>query len=307
MQFFLGIDGGGTSTKTCVIDQAGKVVSAGLGGPSNIYFTPERQAMKSIQDALDSAIASGRIKYPELRISAACIALAGAGRDEDVARAANMIRPSMGTTPFFIVEDAKAALHGALAGQDGIAVISGTGSNCLGVNKGQYKRSGGWGSLLGDEGSGFSIARKGLTAALRGYDGRSQATSLAGRFMVHFGLGTPEQILPAVHQLSRDQIAALAVVVFQESVKGDMAAQEIVREESIELAKMVKAVYEGLDFPGETPVAMVGGCFSETELRDAFISHLRRTVPRTRASFPLQPPHVGAALLARDSMPASSL
>lgn len=303
MQFFLGIDGGGTSTKTCIIDQNGKVVSSGLGGPSNIYFTPERQIIKSIQDALDSAITSAKTRYCGLDVSAACIALAGAGRNEDVIKATNMIKPLMGTTRFFIVEDAKAALHGALAGQDGIAVISGTGSNCLGVNKGQYRRSGGWGSLLGDEGSGFNIAKKGLTAVLRDYDGRGPKSSLTDRFVMHFDLSTPEKILPAVHRLSRHQIAALAVVVFQESIKGDIVSQKIIQEESMELAKMVQAVYKGLDFPGETPVAMVGGCFSEAELRDSFIEHLKKTVPKARATFPLQPPHVGAALLARDKKP----
>ncbi|MGI6660800.1 MAG: N-acetylglucosamine kinase [Bacillota bacterium] len=302
MRFFLGIDGGGTSTTACIIDETGQVVALGAGGPSNINYTPEDQAKKSVQDALDAARRAASAKYPGLTVSAACAALAGAGSDQNKVRAADLLKPLFAGIPFLVVEDVKGALHGALEGQDGIAVISGTGSNCLGVRNGKYKRSGGWGSLLGDEGSGFMIAKKGLTAALRAYDGRSQATSLTDRFVAHFCLNTPEDIFAAVHPLSREQIAALAVVVFEEYEKGDAAARKIIQEESMELAVMVRAVHKALEFAGETLVAMIGGCFSQAGFKNAFISHLETTVPKARAIFPLEPPHVGAALLARDTM-----
>ena len=302
MRFFLGIDGGGTSTTACITDEAGEVVASGHGGPSNINYTPEDQARKSIQDALDSAIRSARTNHPGLVVSAACAALAGAGSEKNRVRAANLLRPLFVGIPFVVVEDVKGALYGALGRQDGIAVISGTGSNCLGVRNGRYKRSGGWGALLGDEGSGYSIARKGLIAVLRDYDGRSPATSLTGRFTAHFELDTPGDLLHAVHPLSRDQIAGLAVVVFEEYEKGDAVAGKIVDEVAMELAVMVRSVYEGLEFTGETLVAMIGGCFLQAGFRNAFVSHLKTTVPGARAILPLEPPHVGAALLARDTV-----
>jgi glucosamine kinase len=302
MRFFLGIDGGGTSTKACIIDERGQVAALGTGGPGNLNYTPEDEVRKSIQGAVDAALRAAETRHPGLTISAACAALAGAGSQENKAKATKLIEPLMGDIPFLVVEDVTGALHGALAGQDGIAVISGTGSNCLGVRQDRYRRSGGWGSLLGDEGSGFSIARKGLIAALRGYDGRSPSTSLTDSFVAHLGLGTPEDIFHAVRRLNRKQIAALAVLVFQESDKGDAVARKILDEESMELAVMVRAVYQGLGFNGETLVAMVGGCFSQEAFKNGFISHLETTVPQARPIFPMEPPHVGAALLARDNL-----
>jgi N-acetylglucosamine kinase-like BadF-type ATPase len=300
MQFFLGIDGGGTSTDACIIDGNGNIISVGLGGPGNIYFTPGHQVVKSVSDAMRSAISSGKKKHRELTISAACIALAGAGRKGDITKAASMIKPVMGNIPFSLVEDSKAALHGALAGKDGIVVISGTGSNCLGLREGQYRRSGGWGSLLGDEGSAFSIARQGLTSALKDYDGRGPGSSLTSRFTAYFETSTPEGILPAVHRLSRPEIAELSIIVFEESIKGDIVAGKIIQDEAKELVKMAHAVHQGLDFPGKVPVATVGGCFLQTEFRQAFVKGLMQILPVATTGFPLYSPKVGAAFLARE-------
>ncbi len=301
MRYFLGVDGGGTSTTACLINQIGQVISTGVGGPSNIYFTSEQQVAKSIKDAINSAIKYGKAQYHDLKIDRACLALAGAGRKEDAKRAFDVVKPVMNSISFFVTEDVKAALYGALGSQDGIAVISGTGSNCLGVKKGKYKRSGGWGSLLGDEGSGFKIAQRALIAALRDYDGRSRTTSLTKRFLKHFDLKTPEQLLPVVHKLTREQIAALATVVFEEAALEDLAAVEIINSESIELVQMVKSVYKALDFPAKTPVAMIGGCFSASILKSTFIKHLKEAIPKIRPIPALKPPHVGAAWLARDT------
>ncbi len=306
MKFFLGVDGGGTSTQICIVDEKANLISSGVGGPSNIYFTDPEQIFASIETALRQSITKGKTTYPNLRVTAACAAISGAGREEDRRKASKIIEPLMNGIPFFIVEDVKAALHGALGGRSGIAIISGTGSSCLGVNEGKYRRSGGWGSLLGDEGSGFNIARKGLTAALRAYDGRDKMTSLTCSFTTHFGLNTPEEILPSVHQLTRDQIAALAKVVFEESAKGDLLAQAILREESKELVKMIKAVHRNLGFTGNTPVALIGGCFSEASFRRLFLACLQTSLPEAEAVQPLNPPEVGAALLARDSFAPTS-
>ncbi len=300
MRFFLGIDGGGTSTEACIIDENGNVISTGLGGPSNIYFTPGHQVVASIQDAIGSAICSGKEKHHDLAILNACIALAGAGRQGDVSKAASMINPVMSKIPFSIVEDSKAALYGALAGNDGIVVISGTGSNCLGLKDKRYKRSGGWGSLLGDEGSGYNIAKQGLIAALKDYDGRGPKTSLTERFISHFQVGTPEGILPAAHKLSRPEIANLSAILFEESIKGDKIAGTIIKNEAMELVKMVWAVHRGLGFSGQVSVAMVGGCFRRDELRSAFAQGLKQILPLAVAGFPLHAPKVGAALLARE-------
>ncbi|HHW18494.1 MAG TPA: hypothetical protein GXX30_06295 [Firmicutes bacterium] len=316
MRLFLGIDGGGTTTKATVVDDFGNVLGTGSGGPSNIYFTPEDQILSSVRDAIGEALGatpfsgrsdaplSGRLRLEDIR--GACVALAGAGRESDVARASNMLKTVFGSVPFFVVEDSKAALAGAHGGKDGIVVIAGTGSNCIGVRKGIYRRAGGWGSLLGDEGSAYNIARKGLIAALRAYDGRGPETSLTRKFEERLGVRTPEEILPRVHALDRPGIAALSAVVFELS-EVDLVARNILMEEAGELSLMVNAVARGLGFcsgktqvPEKFPVAMVGGCFKERVYREMFESSLASTVPGAVPVSPIHQPSVGAALMARE-------
>lgn len=298
MGLFLGVDGGGTSTKACIIDENVNVVSLGYGGPSNIYSTPEHVVSQSIGDAVQGAIRNIPKQVREADIEAACIGLSGAGRPEDISRATRVVGPVMGGIPFLLVEDTKTALYGGLGGQDGIVVISGTGSNCLGLRNGEFKRAGGWGSLLGDEGSAYSIARRALTAALKDYDGRGPNTSLTERFMECFGVDTPEGILPAVHSKGRPDIADLSMLVFEESEKGDEVASNIIQEEAMELVKMADAVYKGLQFPDTVCIVKVGGCFCQKQFSTFFESGVRIVIPRAVVMSPIFPPEVGAGLLA---------
>ncbi|HOB30604.1 MAG TPA: BadF/BadG/BcrA/BcrD ATPase family protein [Bacillota bacterium] len=298
MELFLGIDGGGTSTTACIIDRNLRVLSQGYGGPSNIYFTPCDVVGKSIKDAVTTALANLPEEYREAEIARACIGLSGAGRPSDITKATLTIKPAMEDIPFSVVEDTRIALYGGLAGQDGIVIISGTGSNCLGLKDGKFKRAGGWGSLLGDEGSAYSIARRGLIAALRDYDGRGPETSLTRRFMLSLDADTPEEILPAVHKLTRPEIADLSIIVFEEAEKGDEIASTILNEEAEELVKMVSAVHKGLGFEGQVSICKIGGCFRQHQFSSAFERGIYKIIPLAVLKDPIYPPEVGAAILA---------
>jgi len=355
MQVFLGIDGGGTSTKAALVDRNGTLLGSGSAGPSNLYYTERGIILESVSGAILgalkdaarhdpafwSACATGSEESMSLphclgMVNMACVAMAGAGRLEDAMMAEDMLRSIFGHVPFQVVEDCLAALTGSLAGKDGIVVIAGTGSNCLGVRNGVYKRAGGWGSLLGDEGSAYRIAIKGLSAAFRAYDGRGPSTFLLPYFMEEMGCELPDSMLRRVHDLSRSAIAGLSRVVFKAAEKGDLVAKKILKEEALELVLMVETVASSLGFvqkgatgaPGSTYdgctgktgqdtgagiqpqacgdegyqllVGLVGGCFKQDTYTNLFISALRQKVPNVIPSFPVFPPAVGAALMARD-------
>lgn len=295
-RYYLGIDGGGTTTSACIIDHEDRVLGTGTGGASNLYYTPEETLIQSVKQAIRQAETAAGIELRQ--VSAACVALAGAGRKEDADRAQKLLKSVFGETPYFVVEDSKAALPAAHADKDGIVVIAGTGSNCLGVSNGTLKRAGGWGSLLGDEGSAFSIARKGLTAVMRAYDGRGPATRMTGAFLQALKVLEEPDLVRATHSLSRTEIASLAQVVFNEACQGDSVALQILREEARELAEMVAAVARNLQLRSPR-VAVTGGCFKNPLYLAMFGDALREKLPCSELVPCEKPPCFGAAVLAR--------
>jgi glucosamine kinase len=142
--------------------------------------------------------------------------------------------------------DGETALHGAFAGGPGILLIAGTGSVGWGRGEdGRVEHCGGWGMTLGDEGSGFGLARAGLVAALRGHDGRGPATPLLATFLRELGLHSAHDLPPWVGRASKSEIAALAVHVVR-AAESDEVAGRVVREGAVGLAEHAGALIERL-------------------------------------------------------------
>ena len=145
----------------------------------------------------------------------------------------------------------------------GVAVVAGTGS-CVWARgpDGRTARAGGWGSLLGDEGSGYAIAVDALKAICRSTDRRLTSTSLGERLLPAMELTDPNQLVSAVHggAWDRTRIAALATEVIRAADEGDGVAEGIVQAQANELAVCVAAVSESLCLPREAiPLAATGG------------------------------------------------
>src|SRR6185436_17233044 len=124
-----------------------------------------------------------------------------------------------------IDHDCRIALAGGLSGRPGIVLIAGTGSSCFGMNAaGEAWRSGGWGHLLADEGSGYWLGVKGLEAAVRAYDGRGAPTALLDQLQRHLGLPDMNDIMHRLYVtgMSRAELAALAPIVIAAAADGDI-------------------------------------------------------------------------------------
>ncbi len=298
MAIFLGIDGGGTHTEACLIDSEGRVLGKGSGGPSNLFYAEEKVFVGSVSDAVQGALREAGLQIAD--IAMACAGLAGAGGPASIAKAEGLLNPLFGATPFIVVGDTMSALAAAHGGGNGVILIAGTGSNCMGVKDGTYAMSGGWGSLLGDEGSAYSIAVKGLRIAAKSSDGRSKPTSMLDLFLGALGGKGPRDLISLTRNLDRPGIAGLARAVFDAASAGDEAALGILDEEAAELALMVLAVSArlGLD---EVRLGLVGGCFKSA----AYVRSLRRALsartagPAVEIVEGVRPPGEGAAILAR--------
>lgn len=183
----------------------------------------------------------------------------------------------------------------------GIAAIAGTGSIVFGRSAtGATARVGGWGYLLGDEGSGYDIARRGLQAALYAADGRGESTRLLDEFLHHFQARSPRDLAMAIyrHHLPVRDLAALATIVDRVAVAADPVARSIIDQGATELAIAIRACARQLfaiDHPVE--IVTIGGVWqSGAGFRDRVIDSVRSEFGAASLVWPRSSPAHGAAL-----------
>jgi len=178
-----------------------------------------------------------------------------------------------------LTNDAELPLS-ALDGTAGVALIAGTGSIALGRDShGTTARVGGWGHIIGDEGSGYEIGRRGLQAAVRAADGRGQTTALLELMLQHWHLDKASDIIGQIYPAGdKAVIARLSPIVLMAARAGDKVARRIVQQAAGELALAVVTVSDILDFPAtQIPLALAGGLLvHETDFRSQVLQRIRR-------------------------------
>ena len=163
MLHVLGIDAGGTKTVCLLADDQGQVIAESRRGGANLQAVGELEVEKVLHEVMEEAMGNRAI-VP----AAICLGIAGVDRPDDSAVVDGIMRRIGHKARVVVVNDALVALEAGAPGQAGVVVISGTGSISYGRDgRGQAARSGGWGYVLGDEGSGYWIGRAALRAVLR--------------------------------------------------------------------------------------------------------------------------------------------
>lgn len=301
----LGVDGGQTATKALLARLDGQVLAAGRGGPSDHFHATggEEKNRRAIHAAIRSALAAAAVP-PEAVVGIALGltgALTGGGVNAVVEKIVReIIRPEQVT----VVPDFVTNLAGASGGEPGVVVIAGGGAIAYGVTAdGREAISGGFGYLLGDEGSAFDIGRQAVSAAARASDGRGPPTTLEAIVRSALELTTMRDVTRVVYGagFSRDRLSLLAPLVVDAARTGDVVARRIVTIAGEELATSAVAVIRRLYPPGEpATVYLTGGVF---QAGDLILEPLRATLhegwPEADARLPIHPPVVGALILAR--------
>jgi N-acetylglucosamine kinase-like BadF-type ATPase len=201
------------------------------------------------------------------------------------------------------VNDALIALQAGIGHEPGIVIVAGTGSIAYGRNaRGEAARAGGWGYVLGDEGSAYWIGRLALRAVVRHADGRGRPTSLTPRLLAHFGAQRAGELIEKVYheKLSPAAIAALAYHVQQARADGDTVATGILNRAADELTTAAAAVMTRLSLT-EVPFSFVlaGGMFQAVPgLSDQLARLLPSLAPNSRTIRLEAEPAVGAVQLA---------
>jgi glucosamine kinase len=260
----MGIDGGATKTLAAVLDLHSGELHLGHSGPSNQDAVGARAATQALLHAADEAIERAGTTRDGLH--GAVLAVAGTDTDAVVAH----VRANC-PAGWIVVNDVVGAWATATAAQPGVGVISGTGSNIFGVGlDARAWRTGGWGHILGDEGSGYWFGLQSLRAALHDRDGSGPATALSDAAAQFFGTPTVEALAPLLYSkpLTKSEIAAFAIETSQLADSGDAVARNIYEEGARVLAAQIAAVIEhtGLTHAGAFPVGLIGSAFKAGEV-----------------------------------------
>lgn len=298
MTSVLGIDAGGTKTVCQLADEQGVVVSESRGGGANLQAAGELAVEKVLHQVMADALGGRRI-VP----AAICLGMAGVDRDEDAAVIRGIMARIGHTARVLVVNDALIALEAGVGDAPGIVVIAGTGSIVYGRNaRFEAARAGGWGYVLGDEGSGYWMGRLALRAVVREADRRGRATSLTPRVLAHFDVRRPQDLIHQVYGrgMRPTVIAALAAVVQAAATDGDTVARGIVESGAQALASAAESVALRLALTGEPfSFVLAGGIFKGVPgLADEVTARLDGVAPEARVLRLEVEPAAGAVRLA---------
>ncbi len=222
MKLILGIDGGGTSCRAALATADGRVIGRAKTGAANIR-TDLSGARASIAEAARRAfIDAGR--DPELiSATAAVLGLAGA----NVGTYRQQLQAILPFRQSSVVTDAEIALEGAIGAGDGAIAILGTGSAYMVRKNGKARAIGGWGFLIGDQGSGARIGRDLLEQTLLAHDGIRPGSALSGEILSIFR-GEPQDVVEFTTNAKPGDFAGFAPKVFDHARKGDLVARWII-------------------------------------------------------------------------------
>lgn len=279
MSYVIGIDGGGTKTALKLADNKGNVIIANEGGPCNINSMGKEAVSKMLKDLIKDTLTKSQLLMED--IETICIGTAGVDRPSDKAIMEDILRNTGFQGKTIITNDAVTALYGGVGGAEGVILISGTGSICYGRNaEGETKRAGGWGHLIGDEGSGYYIGINAINRIARANDGVEEETVMTDLILDYLKLENASGLIEYVYRsgAGKSEIAALARLVDEAYKQGDIAAEEILAKAAYELFLISKAVLDGLKLGSEKAILAVNG--SVIEKNEKVSSEFKRLMSR---------------------------
>lgn len=302
MNYLIGMDGGGTKTTCIITDISGKILFECTGGPSNFLMLGTETVSENLLTLINQCTENLGISNDD--ISAIVIGTTGAGRRTDAEKLENDFKKyagfkAAGFKIFHVESDARAALEGAFSGKPGSILIAGTGSIMFGKDKLEnIHRVGGFGRFLGDEGSGYVLGKKGLTAVSKEFDGRGNKTLISGMVMEKFSITSPEILITEIYKNNFD-IASAAPIVIEAAEKGDNIALKIIDDETDELVLHVSTMYKKINEP-VMDLALIGGLITHKNIYSGtFINKVKDRSLKINIKEPDYPPAMGAVLMAK--------
>jgi N-acetylglucosamine kinase-like BadF-type ATPase len=300
-QYIVGIDGGGSKTDAILVGMDGTVFAQATGGPSNLLFTGVSEAVTNVFDVILEC--AKKLNIDSSVVSNVVAGLAGAGRSVERTNfiehlLSHSVKQKFPLKQVRVETDARIALEAAFASGPGIVVVAGTGSIVLyRTEDDKILRAGGWGRLIGDEGSGYMIARDALNAVFRQVDGRGEKTLLTQKALAHFGAASTDEILSKIYY-DRADLPSFAPKVFEAAAERDRQSHLLLIKNAGDLSDQVRVLIMQVRPKKKLPVALMGGLLDSDNVyaklvRDRILSSLPQVVVQ-RPKFPAA---FGAAIL----------
>lgn len=259
LKYMIGIDAGGTHSTAIAYDENGKELGRSEGGPGQINNNYEL-GIKNISDTINDL--KNKIDGDCMKILAGIAGLSVVGNAPEVAAT---ISSNVGNIPTRAITDSLLALYNGLEGADGALVIAGTGSVVNGRQNESLIATGGYGSQLGDEGSGYAITKSALQAALLKWDQRKKS-SLIDLFNKIWDLNSMDEAPAKFYSMTSPEVASYAVEVAKLADNGDEEAREIIQEQAHLLARDIIFCLDRYEDPKPMRIALTGSVLSNNAM-----------------------------------------
>ena len=310
MKYLIGIDGGGTKTDCAIADLSGKIIRKSTGKPSNFLIIGVEEAAENIFASIEENLFALKGDFSDVK--QIVIGVAGAGREEDAMLLEKSFKDysekqGVHFKGVKIVSDAHVALEGAFPEYSGCILIAGTGSILFGKDEdGKVHRVGGFGRLIGDEGSGYSIGRKALNAVTKEIDGRGKRTVITELLNNKIDSGSQDKLINKVYKEKLD-VASVAKIVIKAAEQGDKVANKILNDEATELVLYIKAFLEKIS-TGKLNISFSGSLIDNKNFySDLLKKKIKESLSIVKVVKPFSSPVQGAILLANRIISAKDL
>lgn len=284
------IDSGGSKTWSVLFDDDYRLLGYGAGGGANAMFESAGTIAASIRQCLEGCLHDFAGAELETMYITALV---------DVDVIAGMIKETCAIRRIQLLNEGEACLLAGVQKQRGFVALSGTGATLFALDGGLKTAAGGWGSWIGDEGSGYDVGRRGIGAAIRESEGRGPATAITPLIMEHFGLAKLYDFVPLLYNnpSPRGIISSVSVLVAQAAKAGDAIAEGVLRDAGAEMAaQMLALMNREPEMKGES-VTVAGSVWkSGRPMFDSFCAGIREQEPNVDIRLPLFEPVMGGVI-----------
>lgn len=279
----LAVDAGGTGCRAALCNKDGQILGFAQGNSCNYHSIGVEKATESLIVLL-TALA----KKQALHINCVVLGLAGLDTKKDEAILTSIVNQALITAnikadTIYLCNDAMLTLKGSVGHNNGVLIAAGTGSIAWGITKeGLETRVGGWGYLVGDEGSGYSIGKAAMTHVLKSYDARENPSGISTAILTEMSFADVDELINWVYssRFSVAQTAALTPLIMRLAEEGDHQGKKIIHCACQELVDMAFTVIKKLDLQSaEFSLVLSGGVLKNAIVHRQLIKQLAGTCP----------------------------
>ncbi|WP_302583008.1 N-acetylglucosamine kinase [Lactobacillus intestinalis] len=278
LKYQIGVDAGGTHSTAIAYDLNGKELGRAEGGPGQINADYEG-GINNIADTVNELL--DKIDGDCMRVLVGIAGLSVVGNAPEVAAT---ISSRINNLPTRAITDSLLALYSGLEGEDGALVIAGTGSVFNGLQDGHLIAVGGYGNILGDEGSGYAIAKSAMQSALLSWDKRED-NALIPMFTKFFNVEHMDECNAKFYKMANSEVAGMAVHVATLADQGDPDASAVIKEQAHLLARDIIIGLDRYEDPKPMKIALTGSVLANNEmLRNLMEDEVKSKYPKAEFS-----------------------